>query len=50
MIFMYVFIIMCLFNKRLFIWDVNYGYKCLYVLFIYVVLFSVFYSILYGVN
>lgn len=46
----YVFIIMCLFNKRLLTRDVNHGYKCLHVPSIYVVSLSASYSTLHGAN
>lgn len=46
----YVFIIMCLFNNRLLTQDVNHGYKCLHVPFIYVVSLSASYSTLHGAN
>lgn len=46
----HVFIIMCLFNKRLLTRDVNHGYKCLHVPSIYVVSLSASYSTLHGTN
>lgn len=41
---------MCLFNNRLLTQDVNHGYKCLHVPFIYVVSLSASYSTLHGAN